>query len=125
MAAAIDAHRVNPDLKTDSLVFEREYSAIFVRSHRAVVAAISEARNRCEPPNVIADRHHAGGRLWVNCRDPALGGEGQLRPSKPTIRQLLQSFPQCHIPTDPLRIGSSIKPCVPFDHLVDACEGRT
>jgi hypothetical protein len=65
MVAVLNAHRVNPHLKTDPLVFERERSAIFVLSHRAVVAAISEARNRCEPPNFIADRHCAGGRLRV------------------------------------------------------------
>src|SRR5262249_61153750 len=36
------------------------------------------------------------GLLWVNWRDPALIRERQLRPSKPTVRPLAQSFPQCH-----------------------------
>jgi hypothetical protein len=34
MVAVLDAHRVNPHLKTDPLAFERERGAIFVLSHR-------------------------------------------------------------------------------------------
>ena len=33
----------------------------------------------------------------VNCRDPAFWWRDQLRPSKPTVGQLLWSFPQCQL----------------------------
>src|SRR5215472_11888175 len=47
----------------------------------------------------------AGGPLRVNCRDPALDGEGQLRPSKPTARPTPSVVPL--VPTTDFPLGKT------------------